>query len=228
MSDTDMVDAAPEEPPKVKPTPKGRGRGRKRGVAKGRVQKAPLKKAAATGRRGRLKQFSDTRIQANYERQRELKAHFASVAAILKPALQDLAERNVDKIIEDPDYHKHKAEYPAIIAALDKKRNDTLRHAETHHNLEVRAANRVLDYELHVNNQSFEVNTLFYLFLPSDSFCLPFFARLAPSSSFQKADTMQHAVDDDEDLVLDGMLARLDRLEFLHDHNLPVDVSVLV
>ncbi|KAK7415098.1 hypothetical protein QQX98_006130 [Neonectria punicea] len=100
----------------------GRGRGGGRGGANAAVAKAAATKTGRGGsRRGRAKNFSDSRVQAAYERQRHLKATYQAVAHALKPALQELAERSIDEAIQNPDTYKHADEHFPVIRQLQNK-----------------------------------------------------------------------------------------------------------
>lgn len=85
---------------------------------------------AGTGRRGRFKQFADDKVQANYERQRELKATYAALANAVKPALQDLASRSVKKLTKDEMYHMLVPEFEVIKDHLDERHSNRLAIAE--------------------------------------------------------------------------------------------------
>ncbi|KAM0285340.1 hypothetical protein ACHAQH_001529 [Verticillium albo-atrum] len=134
MSDTEQpAESASATPtPTPKPTPqkgKGRGRGRKSAAATKKATAAAIAAANAAagpkktigGRRGRTKQFDDDKTQASYERQRELKAYYNELASIIKPALVDLADRQVEAMKEDPDYHKRVPEYQALVKELNAR-----------------------------------------------------------------------------------------------------------
>lgn len=181
MSDAEMAIDVPEEQqaPKAKATPSRRGRGRRRGggITRGRLQKAAAAAGATsgsngpaaagpkgTGRRGRLKQFHDSFVQANYERQRETKMHYAQVAAVVKSALQDLADRNVQELIDDPDAYKRTPEYPQIIGELNDLLEDVVSRAETVYEMNTQVANRLGGFDAKVVNDSFIVR--FPRFLP--------------------------------------------------------------
>ncbi|GKU03261.1 hypothetical protein FLAG1_05727 [Fusarium langsethiae] len=97
----------------------GRGRGGGRGGSTAAVSKAATAKVGRGGsRRGRAKNFADSRVQAAYERQRHLKANYQAVAHALKPALQELAERTIDDAFQNPDKHKHAKEFIPLMQEL--------------------------------------------------------------------------------------------------------------
>ncbi|KAH6965313.1 hypothetical protein EDB82DRAFT_435684 [Fusarium venenatum] len=97
----------------------GRGRGGGRGGSIAAVSKAATAKVGRGGsRRGRAKNFADSRVQAAYERQRHLKANYQAVAHALKPALQELAERTIDDALQNPEKHKHAKEFIPLMQEL--------------------------------------------------------------------------------------------------------------
>ena len=195
MSDTEAVDVAPppEEAPKGRTNARGRGRGgRRKGAGRGgkaATQRAAPKKPATTGgRRGRLKQFNDSRVQANYERQREIKAHFAHVAAVLKPVLQDLAERNIEQLTEDPETYKRNPGYGPMVDALDTRRNERLNAIQLNYQIKAGVTNKTFDLETRVINETFAVSfSSFAFFLPQLAACTftpwPIFSPLSSLSS---------------------------------------------
>ncbi|CAI4211502.1 unnamed protein product [Parascedosporium putredinis] len=128
MSDQDKNEehAAPSSPAPMDTPTKGRGRGRGKGrgkrkpIAKPKVTTA-VKKPIPTGRRGRIKQYNDPLVQAAYERQREVKTAYLSIISHVKPALEELASRNIDKLKNDSTVHKTVPEYRAIKGQLDAR-----------------------------------------------------------------------------------------------------------
>jgi hypothetical protein len=167
MSETDNPAAqaaetpqeAPQETPKGRQNAKGRGRGGKRkGTGKGKAaQKPAAKKTATTGRRGRLKQFNDARVQAVYERQRELKAQFNQVAHVLRPALLDLADRETEQLSEDPEYHKQNAYIAALQQTLLDRRNDIIQRIKRKLELDNILAAKVLEHDRYYIDETLKV-----------------------------------------------------------------------
>ncbi|CCF43221.1 hypothetical protein CH063_12981, partial [Colletotrichum higginsianum] len=131
MSDVETPEQSASTPtPQLTPKAKGRGRGRGRKAVA--PKKEPPKPApiTGTGRRGRFKQFADDKVQANYERQRELKASYAALANVVKPALQDLASRAVKKLNKDETYHMLVPEYAMIKEHADMRLDRRLAFSE--------------------------------------------------------------------------------------------------
>ncbi|CAN8097439.1 unnamed protein product [Discula destructiva] len=125
-----MNDAAVHQP---SPARRGRGRGRGgagRGGASTRARGKP-----AVGRRGRAKVYDHPRAQAAHERQRDLKTAYATVAAAMKPALEELADRNLDRLRSDLDAHKEVDEYTEITSFLDERLEGRLAELETERRL---------------------------------------------------------------------------------------------
>lgn len=111
-----MSDAAVHQPSPVK---RGRGRGRG-GTARGGASARARGKPAA-GRRGRAKVYDNSRAQAAHERQRDLKNAYATMAAAMKPALEELADRNLDRLRSDFNAHKEVDQYSEIVSFLDQR-----------------------------------------------------------------------------------------------------------
>ncbi|KAH7143928.1 hypothetical protein EDB81DRAFT_511476 [Dactylonectria macrodidyma] len=157
---------AENESPAREPATRGRGRGgrgrggRGRGGGRGGSSAAVAKTAATkTGRggsrRGRAKNFSDSRVQAAYERQRHLKATYQAVAHALKPALQELAERSIDEAIQNPDTYKHADEHFPVIRQLQRNLQRKLAEHEHRLNWDLKLAEDMYRADNYVAEQEF-------------------------------------------------------------------------
>lgn len=210
---------------------RGRGRGGSKGVANASVSKpTTASRGRGATRRGRVKNFSDSRVQAAYERQRDLKANYQAVALALKPALQELAERTVDDMLQRPDSYKLAGEHVAVVNQLQ----DNLDH-------KVHLCDQRLEYDLEAAKHSFQaeqnlVQQAFEVSLPSfGSLALEDHVTFSPCHGFHilrswsAADTMpqsfQNAVEDMFETFYEGQENRLRILAALHARGLPVDVS---
>lgn len=167
----------------------GRGRGRGRGGGRGASQAAAVNKNTSTRggrggvRRGRAKTFSDSRVQAAYERQRDLKSLYQAVTAALKPALQELAERNVDEILADPDRFRNVDEYLPVIGQLQDRLAKALKQSENHLSLDLGIAENMYEGEQYMIKKQFEVSRIYVVsgvhevlltFLLLERSCRPF------------------------------------------------------
>lgn len=159
---------------------RGRGRGRwPRGGKGSRVTKAAPAKAAA-GRGRRQKVYDEPKVQAAYERTQELKQAFLTLSKAVKPVLQELGDRSVNEMIQNPNFHKGLPEHQIIHNFLRK------RHEETHrlNNLRLEQNLVMIDkvHESQVQKVWDEFNV---------SFFLPFCPFLSPSR-LQTTDTLMH------------------------------------
>ncbi|KAG8165728.1 hypothetical protein KVR01_004280 [Diaporthe batatas] len=111
-----MSDPAPQQPSPVK-----RGRGRGRGSSARGAASARAGRKVTAGRRGRQKIYETSRAQAAHERQRDLKNAYATVAAAMKPALEELADRNIDLLKSRFDAHQEVDQYTDITRFLDER-----------------------------------------------------------------------------------------------------------
>lgn len=152
---------------------RGRGRGGARGGGAGgssssaaaAANAAGISKPAASGRggrggtrRGRAKTFPESRVQAAYERQRDLKSLYQSVAAVLKPALQELADRSIEEIMSDPDAYKRASQYVPLVSELDERLRARLDQVSARTDLEQQLAEETYQAEQHIITQTFEVS----------------------------------------------------------------------
>lgn len=153
------------EPPAAPTRGRGRGRGgrgRGRGGGRGSSNAGVAKSTATRGgrggtRRGRAKNFSDSRVQAAYERQRHLKATYQAVAHALKPALQELAERSVDELLQNPDKYKDTSEYYPVIEELRSNLEKKLAQHDKRLEIDLKLAEATLEHEKYVLDQEFKV-----------------------------------------------------------------------
>lgn len=162
---------AENESPAREPTTRGRGRGGRgrggrgrggRGGSSAAVAKPPATKTGRGGsRRGRAKNFSDSRVQAAYERQRHLKATYQAVAHALKPALQELAERSIDEAIQNPDTYRHADEHFPVIRQLQANLQRKLAEHEHRLNWDLKLAEDMHRADNYVAEQEFAVSLPF-------------------------------------------------------------------
>lgn len=142
----------------------GRGRGRGRGGGRGASQAANANKTTSSRggrggvRRGRAKNFSDSRVQAAYERQRDLKSLYQIVSAAIKPALQELAERNTDELLADPDRYKNVDEYQPVVSELQDRLDTALRQSQRRLDFDLGAAEKRFDGDQYIINSQFKVS----------------------------------------------------------------------
>ncbi|KAK2593407.1 hypothetical protein QQS21_008895 [Conoideocrella luteorostrata] len=136
---------------------RGRGRGGGRGASNAAVSKStPASRGRGGTRRGRVKNFSDSRVQAAYERQRDLKATYQAVAFALKPALQELAERTVDDMLQKPDSHKQAKEYMPIVEELADRLDNRLRECDRRFDCDMNLAKHSFSAEKYVTEKEFQ------------------------------------------------------------------------
>ncbi|KIL95291.1 hypothetical protein FAVG1_00027 [Fusarium avenaceum] len=135
----------------------GRGRGGGRGGSTAALTKAATAKAGRGGsRRGRAKNFTDSRVQAAYERQRHLKANYQAVALALRPALQELAERTIDDALRNPDKHKHAQEFLPVMQQLQDILDAKLAEHQRRLEKDLELAQHLHNAHNYVANQEFE------------------------------------------------------------------------
>lgn len=164
--------AAENQSPAREPAARGRGRGgrggrRGRGGGRGASSSAAVSKQAPSTRpgrggtrRGRAKHFSDGRVQAAYERQRDLKSVYQAVAHAIKSALQELADRSIDQLLKHPDSHKEAAEYEPIMQQLRANLRQKLARDRRRYELELTLARNTFKAEKEIADQQFEVGCL--------------------------------------------------------------------
>ncbi|KAF3064281.1 hypothetical protein GL218_01286 [Daldinia childiae] len=101
------------------------------GVTKRLGRKPAAKKGAGRGKgRGQKKVYSDTRVQAAYERQRELRDLYSQVALAVRPALEEIADQTLKKLTESMDGHKDVEEYYTVQEQLDQQLQHVIETAD--------------------------------------------------------------------------------------------------
>ena len=139
---------------------KGKGRGKGRASVKNPSNIVPSRvmKRPAPGRRGRQKLYADARAQAALERQRELKAIYAQVAPFMKPALEDLADRNINLLKQNERAHEKSDAHDGVKQFLDQRLRDTqtLHKRQMTADLAVVTSNR--DNMLNIHQKAFKVS----------------------------------------------------------------------
>jgi hypothetical protein len=123
---------------------KGKGKGRAKAPAKA---KAKITKPAGRGRRH--KAYDSITAQAAHERLIELKAAWNSLTKLVKPALQELADRSLKQLNGDPKAHENVPEAEVCTKFLDQRLADT-----------IEAADRRLEADTNLNTVMLEVNQM--------------------------------------------------------------------
>lgn len=175
-----MAAAAESESPARDTSARGRGRGgrgirggRGRGTGRGgSTASSSLKLSAAklTGRggtrRGRAKTFTDSRVQAAYERQRDLKATYQAVAHAIKPALQELADRAIEDAIKNQESYKLVPEYRPLILELHRNFQNKMDEFDNRLSKDLALAKGRFNANKFVAEREFEVRLALHILLP--------------------------------------------------------------
>ncbi|KAI1815295.1 hypothetical protein GGS20DRAFT_544357 [Poronia punctata] len=120
------------------PSPaKGKTGTHKKSTTKGVSKKTGRKNATTSKKvtnrpkgRGRNKTYEDQRVQAAYDRQKDLRDLYSEVANAIKPVLEDLADMSVKNLTENPTAHKEVSEYQTLQRALDDRLEEVLSSAQ--------------------------------------------------------------------------------------------------
>ncbi|KAK4158415.1 hypothetical protein C8A00DRAFT_10898 [Chaetomidium leptoderma] len=104
---------------------RGRGRGRWARTKNPKVTK-PAQQKAPAGRGRRHKVYDSVEVQAAHERTQELKQAFSAVVKLVKPAIQEIADRTIINLFEDPAAYKRVPEYDATKKFLRERHEDSI------------------------------------------------------------------------------------------------------
>lgn len=125
-----------------------------------------ITKVTTAGRRKKL--FDTTKAQAAYERLQDLKQAHSSVQKALKAPLNELADRSIAELLEDPAAIERTPQYTETRQFLDSRLADQQRQVNDRHRVELEMARHVLDAEIDAVNRSANVSaTCFQLLLLS-------------------------------------------------------------
>ncbi|KAK3295663.1 uncharacterized protein B0H64DRAFT_442036 [Chaetomium fimeti] len=135
VNDPDMDDTIPEEGPATQnvtasratavPSNRGRGRGRWTRPRNTKVTK-PAQQKAPSSRGRRHKVYDNLRVQAAHERTQELKQAFLAIGKLVKPAAQEVADRSINELLEDPALHKQVPQYEITKKFLRDRHEETI------------------------------------------------------------------------------------------------------
>ncbi|KAL2017700.1 hypothetical protein VTK56DRAFT_1860 [Thermocarpiscus australiensis] len=128
-------------------TTSARGRGRGRWTrSKSKVAK-PAQPKAPAGRGRRQKVYDSIKAQAAHERTQELKQTFSSLMKLVKPVVQEIAERSINELIEDPSAFQKVPEYENIQNFLRERRDDTIKKCDLRLQYELAMAENVYQHQ---------------------------------------------------------------------------------
>ncbi|KAI6092434.1 hypothetical protein F4821DRAFT_134837 [Hypoxylon rubiginosum] len=127
-----------------------------RGVTKRKGRKPAPKKGGRGKGRGQKKTYEDPRVQAAYERQRELKDLYSTVSAAVKPALEEIADQSVKNLLQDPDSHRDCPEHDEVKQQLDDQYKHVIDTTETEYKTRLMISQRKLDLETERIRKSFQ------------------------------------------------------------------------
>ncbi|KAI0480301.1 hypothetical protein GGR56DRAFT_265062 [Xylariaceae sp. FL0804] len=157
------MDDTPQPAESAAPSPPTRGRPagvRKhggRGFQKKTARKtAPVKRGVGRPpRRGRNKTYLDARVQAAYERKRELADVYSIVGNSLKSALESVADAEMKDMVDNPTAYQATPGYLELEGQLDDLYQQKVRAADLE--LKTRTAIAKREFELHTDweNQKF-------------------------------------------------------------------------
>ncbi|KAI2639903.1 hypothetical protein GGS26DRAFT_292040 [Hypomontagnella submonticulosa] len=128
-----------------------------KGVSKRTGRKPVAKKGGNRGKgRGQKKAYNDPLTQAAYERQRELRDLYSQVALAVKPALDEIADQSLKKLIEDNFAYKEVPEYLMVKQLLDGHLERALQTADQEYETRVQIAKDKLESRCDCAKKTFE------------------------------------------------------------------------
>jgi hypothetical protein len=166
MDDAMSVDlpVAPQQPVPARATASTNGRGRGRGRwARNKAAKVtkPVQQKPTAGRGRRHKVYESSKLQAAHERTQELKQAYAAVVKLVKPAVQEIADRSINELIEDPAIHKQVPEYDATKTFLRQRLDDTIKQADEGLRVGLEMVEHVWKAQQEKVNQEYTVSSIF-------------------------------------------------------------------
>ncbi|KAK0674223.1 hypothetical protein QBC41DRAFT_51626 [Cercophora samala] len=154
---SDIIPQQSSAPPRATTTSSrargGRGRGGSRG-GRGRGGKSSQPKAPA-GRGRRQKLYEDSRVQAAHERAQELKQAWGVLVKLVKPAAQEIADRSINQLLEDPGVVERVPEFDEAQKFLKQRHEDALQQNDEIRNMSLQMARRVYEGEVEAARASY-------------------------------------------------------------------------
>ncbi|KAK3375090.1 hypothetical protein B0H63DRAFT_481825 [Podospora didyma] len=143
------------QPSSAKASGKGKGRGRwTRSKTNKIVKPVPAKPALGRGRRHKI--YDSYKAQAAHERCQELKAAFSTLFKMVKPVVQDIADRSIAEITDDPSVVEKAPEFVAVHNFLQNRLDDAVRKARSEREIGLAMAQRVYDAQLIAVHESYK------------------------------------------------------------------------
>ncbi|KAK3322415.1 hypothetical protein B0H66DRAFT_203071 [Apodospora peruviana] len=137
-------DAVVHQPGPVKPRTNGKkGRQGARSNGSGTKPQKPAVAAPKLSAGRRKKLFDHPRTQAAYERAQDLKHNFGAVQKALKAPLNEMADRSINQLLEDPAAMERTPEFTEAQSFLDCRLADRQRQIHSRREIELRMAERV-------------------------------------------------------------------------------------
>ena len=99
----------------------------------------------------------DSSIEADLRRQGDLKLYFREVGKALKPILTELAERSVQQLEADKNFHTRFPEYDQVICELDRRLKHSIDEIEQEYREEEARLKRMKEAEIHIRNAQVQV-----------------------------------------------------------------------
>ena len=143
----------------AKPTgsSRGRGRGRWSRLNKNKVSKpAPPKVPSGRGRRQKV--YDSLKAQAAHERAQELKQAYTTIAKQVKPALQELADRSINELLEDPAAFEKVPEYEETMSFLRERHAGALEACDKEREIGLEMISHVYEAETRLAWQRYYVS----------------------------------------------------------------------
>ncbi|KAK4650421.1 hypothetical protein QC762_707260 [Podospora pseudocomata] len=154
---SDIIPQQPSTSTRAAPTSTrargGRGRGGSRG-GRGRGGKSSQPKAPA-GRGRRQKLYEDSKVQAAHERAQELKQAWGVLSKLIKPAAQEIADRSINQLLEDPGVVERVPEFDVAQKFLKQRYEDTLSQNDRILEMSRQMAQRVYEGEVEAARASY-------------------------------------------------------------------------
>ncbi|KAH7117777.1 hypothetical protein B0J11DRAFT_583168 [Dendryphion nanum] len=105
---------------------------------------------------GRRRQpHSDINVETDLRRQLNIKMGYRSVAKYQKLLLEELSNRTIKGLEEEPDYHKKFPQYQQIMDELDQRRQSRLHQIEAERTLKLEQLTRLRVAETHIQTEQY-------------------------------------------------------------------------
>ena len=106
--------------------------------------------------------YESARCQAAHERMQELKSSFATVAKVVKPVVQEIADQSINELLSNPDIYKQVPEYDEVQSFLKARLAETKSTIDMERQVETNMLHHLYAGQQEITHGEYHVSVLFF------------------------------------------------------------------